>query len=142
MAPQPDSAMPQEIRRFFEQYRDAFNALDGEAVAKLYAVPSGIAQDAKYEHWPSFETIKNNMVALCELYRKRGYESASFKLGMFLQQGEDFAVADLQWHIQWSAGQEPWDFNTTYNLVRTGEGWRVLLCTAYAEDKLFQKSAT
>ena len=31
-------------------------------------------------------------------------------------------------------------FNTTYNLVRTEEGWRVLLCTAYAEDKLFQKS--
>ncbi len=27
--------MPQEIRRFFAQYRDAFNALDGEAVAKL-----------------------------------------------------------------------------------------------------------
>jgi hypothetical protein len=32
--------MPLEIRQFFERYRDAFNALDGEAVATLYAVPS------------------------------------------------------------------------------------------------------
>jgi hypothetical protein len=129
--------MPHEIRRFFEQYRDAFNQLDGEAVARLYAVPSGIAQDAKYEHWSSFEPIKKNMVALCELYRERGYESASFEPGVFLPQGEDFAVADLQWRIHWGTGQEPWRFNTTYNLVRTQEGWRVLLCTAYTENELF-----
>jgi uncharacterized NTF2-like protein DUF6841 len=133
--------MPHEIRRFFEQYCDAFNQLDGEAVAKLYAVPSGIAQDAKYEHWPSFEPIKKNMIALCDLYRERGYESASFEPGMFLQQGEDFAVADVRWHIRWRATQEPWRFNTTYNLVRTKEGWRVLLCTAYSESKLFAEDA-
>jgi hypothetical protein len=133
--------MPHEIRSFFEQYRDAFNQLDGEAVAKLYAVPSGIAQNAKYEHWPSFEPIKKNMIALCDLYRERGYESASFEPGMFLQQGEDFAVADVRWHIRWGAGQEPWRFNTTYNLVRTKEGWRVLLCTAYSESKLFAGDA-
>ena len=74
--------MPHAIHHFFEQYRDAFNQLDGEAVAKLYAVPSGIAQDAKYEHWPSFEPIKKNK-----------------------------------------------------------EGWRVLLCTAYSESKLFAEGA-
>jgi ketosteroid isomerase-like protein len=133
--------MPHDIRRFFEQYRDAFNQLDGEAVAKLYAVPSGIAQDAKYEHWPSLEPIKKNMIALCDLYRERDYESASFEPGVFLQQGEGFAVADLRWHIRWGGGQEPWRFNTTYNLVRTKEGWRVLLCTAYSESKLFAESA-
>ena len=133
--------MPNDIRKFFEDYRDAFNRLDGDAVARLYAVPSGIAQDAKYEHWASFEPIKNNMVALCGLYRDRSYQRASFELGTFLPQGEAFAIADLKWRIEWGSGHEPWRFNTTYNLVRTQEGWRVLLCTAYSENKLFAQSA-
>jgi hypothetical protein len=89
MAPQPDPAMLQEIRRFFEQYRDAFNALDGEAVAKLYAVPSGIAQGAKYEHWPSFEPIKNNMVALCS--RRDRYQY--FRVAHFQRRGSYYTFA-------------------------------------------------
>lgn len=133
--------MPNEIRQFFERYRDAFNSLDGEAVAQFYAVPSGIAQDRKYTHWPEFAPIRDNMVALCGLYRERGYVAAEFEPGVFLQQGEDFAIADLGWKISWSQGAEPWRFNTTYNLVRTEEGWRVLLCTAYSEARLHRDRA-
>jgi hypothetical protein len=133
--------MPTEITRFFERYRDAFNSLDGEAVAQLYAVPSGIAQDAKYTHWPEFEPIRNNMVALCSLYRERGYAAAEFQPSAFLQQGDDFAIADLRWKINWATGAAPWEFGTTYNLVRTKEGWRVLLCTAYSEARLHSDSA-
>lgn len=125
--------MPDEIRRFFEIYRDAFNALDGDAVARLYAVPSGIAQGGSYTHWPEFAPIRDNMRALCAVYRERGYAGATFEPGVFLQQGDDYAIADLCWRIEWSDGTEPWRFNTTYNLARTGAGWRVLLCTAYAE---------
>ena len=133
--------MPTEIRQFFERYRDAFNSLNGEAVARLYSVPSGIAQDGNYTHWPEFEPIRDNMVALCSLYRDRGYAAAEFKPGPFLQQGENYAIADLSWKINWSSGDAPWEFNTTYNLVRTQEGWRVLLCTAYSEAQLHRESA-
>lgn len=128
--------MPTDIRAFFDTYRDAFNRLDGEAIARQYAVPSGIASDSGYTHWPSFEPIRENMVALCSLYSAGGYVTARFEPTAFLAQGEAFAIADLQWHIDRSADQEPWVFNTTYNLIRTGAGWRVLLCTAYSEKKL------
>ena len=127
--------MPAEIRVFFESYRAAFNALDGEAVARLYAVPSGIADDTGYEHWPTYEPIRKNMVALCELYRENGYVCAEFEPVAFIGQGEHFGVADLAWKIQWRT-KEPSRFNTTYNVMRTGEGWRVLLCTAYSEQRL------
>lgn len=133
--------MPTEIRQFLERYRNAFNSLDGEAVAKLYAVPSGIAKDGNYTHWPEFEPISRNMVALCDLYRERGYDAAEFEVGAFLQQGENHAVADLRWQIKWSTGAEPWQFNTTYNLVRTPQGWRILLCTAYSEAALHRHAS-
>ena len=128
--------MPAEIRAFFERYREAFDQFDGEAVAHLYAVPSGIASDSGYTHWPTFEPIRANMVALCALYRESGYASATFVPVAFLAQGENYAVADISWNIERSGQREPWRFNTTYNLVRTAEGWRVLLCTAYSEKTL------
>lgn len=134
--------MPAEIRAFFERYRDAFNALDGEAVARLYAVPSGVASDTGYEHWASFDAVRRNMVALCEQYRQGGYMTAAFEPMWFLQQGEEYAVADLRWSIERSKGREPWVFNTTYNLARTSVGWKVLLCTAYSEKKLDAASET
>lgn len=134
--PMGNAVMNQDIRDFLEQYRDAFNLLDGEAVARLYAVPSGIASDKGCTHWASFEPVRDNMVALCELYRKNGFSKASFEVASFLAQGDRFAIVDLSWRIDRVDGQAPWKFNTTYNLIRTAEGWRVLLCTAYEEKRL------
>ena len=128
--------MPADIREFFDQYNAAFNRLDGEAVSRLYAVPSGITSDKGYTHWDSLEPVRSNMVALCERYRANGFSSAKFEESSFLPQGEKYAVADLSWTIERTNGQPPWQFNTTYNLIRTAGGWRVLLCTAYEERRL------
>ena len=129
--------MPHEIRNFFESYRDAFNALDGIAVAAFYAEPSGIAQDGLYTHWPQRQPVVENMTALCKLYEDKGFVRADFEPHQFIDQGANYAVADVQWRIDWIGGQEPWRFKTTYNLVRTEQGWKVLLCTAYSEAALF-----
>jgi len=84
----------------------------GSSGRKRYAVPSGIASDSGYTHWPSFEPVA------------------------FLAQGENFAMVDIAWNIERVGQQPPWQFNTAYNLMRTPDGWRVLLCTAYSEKKL------
>ena len=128
--------MPRDIKAFFETYRDAFNALDGKAVADLYAEPCGIAQDGTYTRWPSRQSVAENMEALCRLYKDKGFIRARFEPQQFIKQGQYFAVADIQWRIDWSGNQDAWHFNTTYNLMRTAEGWRVLLCTAYSESEL------
>ena len=128
--------MPREISEFFERYRDAFNELDGITVAEFYAEPSGIAQDGVYTYWPQRQAVMENMIALCKLYRAKGFIRAEFKTHQFIDQGANYAVADVQWRINWNGEQEPWSFKTTYNLARTGQGWKVLLCTAYSEATL------
>jgi ketosteroid isomerase-like protein len=128
--------MPRDITEFFEQYRDAFNRLDGDAIANLYCVPSGIVGDRGLTAWQSREPIAENMVALCALYQANGYKRAHFQPNQFISQGADFAVADVAWTIEREGGAEPWRFHTTYNLCRTAEGWRVVLCTAYEEKLL------
>jgi ketosteroid isomerase-like protein len=128
--------MPRDLSAFFDQYCEAFNRLDGHAIAELYCVPSGIVSDRGLTMWPSREPIAENMVALCALYRKNGYRRASFEPNHFIAQGTDFAVADVAWTIEREATAEPWRFRTTYNLRRTADGWRVVLCTAYEEKRL------
>ena len=128
--------MPREIQAFFESYRDAFNRLDGKAVADLYAEPSGIVQDGAYTHWPDRRPVAENMEALCGLYREKGFVRAAFEARQFIDQGDKLAVAELQWRIEWTEGQAPWQFKTSYNLVRTSQGWKVLLCTVYSEAAL------
>lgn len=75
------------------------------------------------------------MRALCALYQRDGYVSATYETRTHIRQGNDFAVADVAWRIEWQ-GKAPSTFNTTYNLARTPDGWRVLLCTAYSEQRL------
>jgi len=128
--------MPRDVTEFFEQYRDAFNRFDGSAIANLFCVPSGIVSDRGLTAWQSREPIAENMVALCALYRANGYKRAHFQPHHYIPQGADFAVADVAWTIEREGGAEPWQFHTTYNLRRTVEGWRVVLCTAYEEKRL------
>lgn len=122
-----------EIHAFFERYRDAFNALDGEAVAKLFVVPSGIGSETGYTHWPSFEAIRENMVGLCRRYREQGYRRATFVPMAVERPGERSVVVELRWRIERHDGESPWVFNTRYDLTRTLAGWRVRLVTLYDE---------
>jgi hypothetical protein len=99
--------MPRDVADFFEQYRDAFNRLDGDAIANLYCVPSGIVSDRGLTAWHSREPIAENMVALCALYRANGYKRAHFQPNHFISQGTDFAAADVAWTIEREVGAEP-----------------------------------
>lgn len=121
-----------DVRELLDRYRDAFDRLDGEAVARLYATPSGILSGGRYVHWPDFASVRSNMVALCEQYRSSGYVRSSYKVASVIRQGEHAVIVDVAWQIE--RRLEPQRFRTTYNLARTASGWRILLCTAYEES--------
>jgi hypothetical protein len=121
-------------QRFFESYRDAFNALDGDAVAALWHSPCGIAQDGGITWWPEPASVRENMRALCETYRRAGFARASFELQAVHQLGPQFAWTNVQWTLWRTDNTVLQRFATAYQLSCKAQGWRVLLCTAYEED--------
>jgi hypothetical protein len=127
------SPLPHEILAFFDRYRDAFNRLDADAIAHLFAVPSGLLSGSTYVHWPDFASIHRNMLELCELYRSQGYDAARYEVAWGAALGTHAGIADLAWTIERREGLEPWRFHTAYTLTRGADGWRILLCTAYEE---------
>lgn len=127
-----------ETQAFFEAYRDAFNRLDGDAVANLWHGASGIADSrdgaGRLTWWPDDAPMRANHHALCEVYREAGYGGAEFQIEGHQPMGPDHAFALLRWTLRRTDGSVLQRFGTGYQLIRTAAGPRVLLATAFQED--------
>lgn len=127
-----------ETEAFFAAYRDAFDRLDGDAVAALWHGASGIAdaQDGcgRQTWWPDAAPMQANHRALCEVYRAAGYHHAEFTIERHVPMGPAHAFALLHWTLCRTDGGVLQRFHTGYQLMRTADGPRVLLAVAYQED--------
>ncbi|MDP3223554.1 MAG: hypothetical protein Q8M96_10495 [Rubrivivax sp.] len=133
-----------EVQAFFVTYREAFNRLDGDAVADLWHVGSGIADShgqgdgtgpgARLTWWPEDAPMRANHRALCELYRSQDYGRADFLIQHVQPLGPAHAFVHVQWTLQRRDGSLLQQFGTGYQLMHTAQGPRVLLAVAYQED--------
>jgi hypothetical protein len=135
-----------EVQAFFETYRDRFNRLDADAVADTWHSQSGIAHPAKdgdfaaYTMWASDAPMRENMRALCDLYRSNDYSHAEFELDRHEAMGKHHAFAVVQWTLKRRDGSLLQSFKTGYNLMQTEHGPRVILATQFEEDIQEMKS--
>jgi ketosteroid isomerase-like protein len=126
--------MPNDVRAFFESYRDAFNRLDGRGVSAHYQVPSMISSRAGEGLFATREALEANNLALCAHYAQSKFLRADFRVNHFVAQGDDFCFADLAWTIE-KQSSPPDQFNTSYQLVkRADHRWRIEHVTAYSEQ--------
>ena len=136
----------EETQAFFESYRDAFNRLDGNAVADLWHRSSGITDTdtdtdcdsagatARLSWWPDDAPMRANHIALCGVYRSQDYGRADFHLDHHVQMGPNHAFAHLHWTLKRGDGSLLQQFHTGYQLMRTAQGPRVLLAVAHQEN--------
>lgn len=135
-----------EVQAFFETYRDRFNRLDADAVADTWHTQSGIAHPAKggdfaaYRMWTNELPMRENMRALCDLYRNNDYGHAEFEIDRHETMGTHHAFAIVQWTLKRKDGSLLQTFKTGYNLMRTEHGPRVILATQFEEDIQEMKS--
>jgi hypothetical protein len=118
---------------FFARYRDAFDALDGDAVAGFYDLPCAISQAGATTVWSEREAVADNMRRLCALYRSRGYQRAEFELGHVEPMGEASGFVHVHWRIV-CAGGEDQRFSTGYTLLRKHD-WKIAHVSAWDEVK-------
>lgn len=128
-----------EAQAFFESYRDAFNRLDGDAVADLWHTPSGITDNhgpdgaARLTWWADEAPMRANHRALCDVYAQADYGHAEFSITDHLALGANHALTQVDWTLRRRDASVLQRFATGYQLIRTGRGLRVLLCVAHAE---------
>lgn len=127
-----------EVDAFFRRYRDAFNRLDGDAVADLWHSASGIADNGdshgQLTWWSSDAPMRDNHRALCEVYRRADYGRADFEIAHHEPMGAHHAFVRVRWTLTRRDGSLLQRFATGYQLLRSAAGPRVLLATAFEED--------
>jgi hypothetical protein len=138
----------EEVLDFFGRYRAAFDTLDGDAVADLWQVPCAISSvraddpHANVVWWHDDAPMRDNMRALCEVYRSGGYALAAFELRHFTPMGPHHAFADVAWVLHRADGSLLQAFRTGYQLMRGPNGLRVLMCIAHDEELSAMQSAS
>ena len=129
-----------ETQAFFETYRDAFNRLDGDAVADLWHSSSGITDSggsngsAHLTWWNDDAPMRANHRALCDVYRGNDYQRADFELQAQVPMGPNHAFAHVYWTLKRHDDSVLQQFHTGYQLMRTAQGPKVLLAVAHQED--------
>ena len=128
----------EQAQAFFERYREAFNAGDGDAVADLWHSPSAITDSrhgvARVSCWAEDAPMRANMQALCGVYREVGPHGWAFEIRDHVPLGLNHAFANVAWTLQRASGEVLQQFCTGYQLGQVPGGWKVLFCTAYQED--------
>ncbi len=130
----------EEVTQFFDDYRSSFNRLDADAVADCWHVPSGITYaakdgaDAALAWWADDAPMRQNMRALCDLYRDNGYDHAAYEIETCVPMGARHAFALVHWTLKRQDGSVLQSFRTGYNLMRTAGGPRVVLATQFEEN--------
>jgi hypothetical protein len=136
-----------EVAAFFDCYCATFDTLDGDAVADLWHVPCAIASShaadthAAVTWWHDDAPIRANMHALCKVYRDSGYAHARFELLSVTPIGPHHAFADVAWTLARTDGSLLQAFRTGYQLMRSAQGLRVLMCVAHDENVRAMQSA-
>ena len=81
------------------------------------------------------------MRALCDVYMLNDYARAEFEFDHFHVLGANHAFVDVHWQLWRKDGSLLQEFHTAYQLLRTAQGPRVLMATAYEEDVAGMKLA-
>ena len=123
--------VPDDIRQFFDAYRDAFVRFDGARVAAAYHAPSIMARRDSYVLWATEADVRANCDALVDSYRSRDAERAEYVIRDFQAQGTHFAVATLDWTFFWRDLGNPLSFHAAYNLFEQEGHWRIMVATVF-----------
>jgi hypothetical protein len=123
-------ALTEELTLFFEEYNQTFASIDGERMATLYHVPTvTMRADGSIHCMPSREELARFFQGVAESYRREGYRNGRFKDLQIVPIGARSALATMDWELLRGDGSVIRQWRQSYNVVRVGTAWRILVST-------------
>ena len=133
--PPADPALAAEIVRYFEGYARAYDTFDAERIAAHFEVPSHILHpDRRSAGFTTREALVANMERIDTINRDARFGRAAFSPPRVTAFAPTLVQATVPWIVHDVDGAVLWRFTCTYNLVRTDDGWKIVLCTNHAPD--------
>jgi ketosteroid isomerase-like protein len=119
-----------EARAFLEQYSQAFDSIDGERIAALYHEPCiTLRGDGSIHCLRSREELARFFQTVAETYQRDGYRSGRFSNLETRSIGGKSALVTVDWELLRQDGSTLRQWRQSYNLVRVGNVWQILVST-------------
>ena len=121
--------MDTEIRALIDGYTRRYVAADIDGVTDLCEVPFLAIREGHAIHMPDRSAVRDHFARIIAGYQAAGFASfAPVELDIH-PMGERSAFVTVRWHALDGDGQIARDSRTTYHVLASEAGWRILSYT-------------
>jgi len=124
----------EDLSPFFEHYAERYMAADVDAIGALYEAPLLAVRDGQAIHLADREAVRGHLAEVMAAYGRSGAARADIASLELAPLGASGVNATVNWHVRAADGSLLKDFRTTYQLLRTDGGWRILSYTNHDDD--------
>ena len=121
--------MTTTIDALFDEYTSRYVAHDAEGVAELCLYPFLAVREGVPIHLADRSAVRDHFATIMDAYQKAGYAGFSPVAIDTRQLGAHAAFSTVRWHALDASGNIARDTHTTYHLLATPAGWRLLSYT-------------
>ena len=111
------------------EYARRYSARDLEGVTELCLWPFLAIREGVPIHLAERAAVRDHFMAMIDAYRTAGYASFAPVAIDTRELGERTAFTTVRWHALDTDGSVVRDTLTTYHLLETSDGWRLLSYT-------------
>jgi hypothetical protein len=122
-------ALENEVRSFLESYKKAFSSIDGGRIAGLYHSPCVTLRGDGSIHCLGSSDLASFFQGVADTYYREGYRDSRFKILQVVPIGGRSALVTVDWELLRGDASVIRTWRQSYNLVRVGVGWQILVST-------------
>jgi hypothetical protein len=117
------------MEELFNNYTEAFNTLNSDAIASLYRLPCAISDADGTQTFTDRPALIKKFALNCESMRNFGYQCAQFKILQEQPLGQDKVAVTVAWRVK--ASNSNLDFRTLYVCHFIDDKWLVFSANVY-----------
>lgn len=121
--------MQTTVDPFMDEYIRRYSERDVEGVTDLCLVPFLAIREGAPIHLPDRDSVRDHFAAMIDAYRGGGVDVWKRIENDVRELGEYSVFATVRWNALDAEGHVLRDTRTTYHLLSTSDGWRILSYT-------------
>jgi len=114
---------------YFSNYAKCYDDFEAERLADYFYVPTVNIKNGSVNVITSADELSSSLKTMLAGYKEHGYKKGNVIAVQIMEMGKWSVLATVHWIIDKTDGTVLRDFNSTYNLFKDGEAWKIVATT-------------
>jgi len=121
--------MGTNFTEYFSEYAKCYDDFDAERLIDYFYVPTFNVKNGTVSAITSTEELSAFLKSMLAGYKEHSYKKGNVIDVQVMEMGKWSVLATVHWVIEKTDGTILRDFNSTYNLFKDGEAWKIIATT-------------